>query len=172
MLVALDHRAGDAPVEAFERFGQQRGFTGSGAGDQVQRQLFAGGKAGAVANGDLVIFVQHVDFHLQHLALAHARRVGTRFTVAVMQVARVGTLRRKGNAGQGCRRARGRGKGRGAKRGVGTVLIPFYIQVAFGATAGTTHTLLLLDFEALDLHAVIRHDAQPGALTLRTALYL
>lgn len=39
------------------------------------------------------------------------------------------------------------------------MLIPFYIPVAFGATAGATHTLLLLDFEALDLHAVIRHDA-------------
>ena len=47
LLVALDHRAGDAPVEAFERFGQQRGFTGTGAGDQVQHQLFAGGKARA-----------------------------------------------------------------------------------------------------------------------------
>lgn len=52
------------------------------------------------------------------------------------------------------------------------MFIPFYIQVAFSATAGTTHTLLLLDFEALDLHTVIRHDAQPAALALRTALYL
>ena len=89
-----------------------------------------------------------------------------------MQVTRVGTLRREGDAGQCRRGTRGRGKGRGAKRGVGTVFIPFYIQVAFSATAGTTHTLLLLDFEALDLHTVIRHDAQPAALALRTALYL
>ncbi len=89
-----------------------------------------------------------------------------------MQVARVGTLRRKGNACQGCRRARGRGKGRGAKRGVGTVLIPFYIQVAFGATAGTTHDLLLVYFEALNLQAVIRHDAQAEVLALRAASHL
>lgn len=89
-------------------------FTGAGAGDQVQHQLFARGKAGAIAGGELVIFVQHVDLHLQHLALADARRVRTRFAVAVMEVARVGTLRGKGDAGQA---AAGRGAGeKGAER--------------------------------------------------------
>jgi hypothetical protein len=53
----------------------------------------------AVAGGDLVIFVQHVDFHLQHLALADARRVGTRFAVAVVQIARSGALRGEGDTG-------------------------------------------------------------------------
>jgi hypothetical protein len=34
-----------------------------------------------------VVFIQHVDFHFQHPPLALPRRVGTRFAVAVMQVA-------------------------------------------------------------------------------------
>ena len=107
LLVAFDHRAGDAPVQALERFREQRGFAGAGAGDQVQHQLFAGGKAGAVAGGNLVIFVQHVDFHLQHLALADTRRVGTRFAVAVVEIARIGPLRGESDPGQCRRRAWG-----------------------------------------------------------------
>ncbi|MNL62420.1 hypothetical protein D3C87_1864420 [compost metagenome] len=49
------------------------------------------------------------------------------------------------------------------------MLIAFDIQVAFGATAGTTHDLLLVYFEALDLQTVVGHDAQAGVLTLRAA---
>lgn len=55
LLVAFDYGAGDVFVQTFKGFGQQRGFTGAGAGDQVQHQLFARGKAGAIAGGELVI---------------------------------------------------------------------------------------------------------------------
>ena len=81
-MVTFDHGAGDAFIQPFEGFGQRRGSAGAGAGDQVQHQLFPRGKAGAIAGGELVILVQHVDLHLQHLALADARRVRTRFAVA------------------------------------------------------------------------------------------
>lgn len=55
LLVAFDYGAGDVFVQTFKGFGQQRGFTGAGAGDRVQHQLFARGKAGAIAGGELVI---------------------------------------------------------------------------------------------------------------------
>ncbi|STR69314.1 Uncharacterised protein [Raoultella ornithinolytica] len=58
-----------------------------GAGDQVQHQLAACGKARAVAGRQTIVLIQHVDFDFQHPALALTRRMGTRFAVAVVQVA-------------------------------------------------------------------------------------
>ncbi len=55
LLVTFDNGAGDTFIQPFEGFGQQRGFTGAGAGDRVQHQLFARGKAGAIADGELVV---------------------------------------------------------------------------------------------------------------------
>ena len=82
-----------------ERLCQQRGFAGPGAGDQVQDQLFTRGKAGAVACCNLVVFIQNVDFHLQHLTLAEPRRVGTGDAMPVMQVARSGVSGGEGDTG-------------------------------------------------------------------------
>lgn len=55
LLIAFNNGAGDTFIQPFEGFGQQGGFTGAGAGDRVQHQLFARGKAGAIADGELVV---------------------------------------------------------------------------------------------------------------------
>ena len=109
--------------------------------------MLAGGEAGAVALGQTVVFVQHVNFDFQHPALAHTRRMGSRFTVTVVQIAFCGLARDKGgclHAGDVQRRASRRGKRRATKRRMGIMLISLYIKVAFTATACRTHRSLLI----------------------------
>ncbi len=53
----------------------------------IQHQLLFCCEACAVACRQAVVFIQHVDLHFQHPPLALPRGVGTRFAVAVMQVA-------------------------------------------------------------------------------------
>ncbi|MNY51949.1 hypothetical protein D3C86_1875830 [compost metagenome] len=87
LLIAFYNRAGDALVQAFKGFRQQGSFAGAGAGHQIKYQLVVRGETCAVACGELVVFVQHVDLDFQHFALAHPRRMGASFAVAVVQVA-------------------------------------------------------------------------------------
>lgn len=154
LLVAFDNGAGYAVFQSHQGFGEQGGFTGAGAGNQIQHQQLAGGKARAVAGGNLVVFIQHVDFDFQHPALAHARRVGARFAVAIVQVAVVRGLRFKlsgSDAGNGQRRTACRGERRAAEQRVRVTFIALYIEVAIGTTTGGTHTLLLINFNSLNL---------------------
>lgn len=90
-----------------------------GLDTRVEHQLLAGGKTGAVALSQTIIFVQHVDFNLQHPPLTHTGRVGSGFAVAVMQIAFCGLTWgkvRRFNAGNIQRRASRWGKGRATKR--------------------------------------------------------
>ena len=92
--------------------------------------MLTGSKAGAVALGQTIVFVQHVYFDFQHAALAHAWRVGACFTVTVVQIAFSGLARcETGGFHTGniqCRASR-RGKWRAAERRVGVMFITLYI---------------------------------------------
>ena len=154
LLIAFNHRAGGFRFQPQQGFRQQGGFAGARAGDQVQHQLVFSGEARAVAGGQTVVFIQHVDFHFQHPPLALARRVGTRLAVTVVQVARcrAGGGKVIGfHAGNVHHLARGRREGGAAKRRMRVMLIAFYIKVAFTAAAGCTHMSLLSYFYSLNL---------------------
>ena len=55
--------------------------------------MLTGRKAGTVALGEAVVFVQYVNFHFQHTALAHTWCVGSGLTVTVVQIAFFGLAR-------------------------------------------------------------------------------
>ena len=157
LLIAFNHRAGGFLFQPQQGFRQQGGFAGAGAGDQIQHQLVFRGEARAVAGGQTVVFIQHVDFHFQHPPLALARRMGTRLAVTVVQVA---SLRAGGgkvigfHAGNVHHLARGGREGGAAKRRMRVMLVAFYIKVAFTAAAGCTHNLItpLLVAESVSRH--------------------
>ena len=145
LLVAFDHRAVGTPFQPGEGFGEQGGFAGAGAGNQIQHQLLLCRKARAVARRQAVVFIQHVDFHFQHPPLALARGVSPRFAMAVMQIA----LCRAGggevvsfDAGDGHRLAWGGREGGAAERGMRVSFVSFNIEVAFATAACRTHNLL------------------------------
>ncbi|CDL08984.1 FIG00732921: hypothetical protein [Klebsiella pneumoniae IS43] len=145
MLIAFNHRAVGASFQPGEGFGEQGGFAGAGAGNQIQHQLLFCCEACAVACRQAVVFIQHVDLHFQHPPLALPRGVGTRFAVAVMQVA----LWRAGggevvdfDTGDGHRLAWGGREGGAAERGMRVSFVSFNIEVAFATAACCTHNLL------------------------------
>lgn len=86
LLIAFDHRAREAAGDAFQGFGQQGGFTGARAGDQIQRGNMLASEVFAVMLGQRVVFAQYVLLDLHHAALADARRVGARLAVAIVQI--------------------------------------------------------------------------------------